>query len=500
MLAKIIALCRPSIAAFVITGLLTASGCHKDNNNTSSPMITGSISLDSTASLGGVTIQAYPLATMDADVQTIRQSFSTVGTLLSQATEFDHRLSTPVASTTTSANGSFSLAVNPGTYNIVAVQAGYGYSYKLNISASSGTVSTGTIALLKEQELTTISTGASTPVVFDAGRHYIIRNTVYINCPNADVLVKAGAILKFDDGASLNILSAKSFQVTGQDGTPVVFTALNQTGVSAKWNSVLIAAQVPVTIQYAVISNALNGISSNALSFVSNDVVLTKNSPFGMVFSHQGGTDSMQVTLSRLVARDGGGVSISYAKASSVSRSIFARCGNQGINASNAATITIQDNYFLKSGNNSSNIQVNSDSTAIYTTSFNGNIQNNTFESCGIAIGTAYGSMSFITSNEFENNIADVLISAAGGSATGRSSQPTLAQNNFIASKESAVINLNFLDITAKNNFWDTTDSAKIATVKIVDYLDSGNPNIIWGKVTFTPFLTTKNTAAGIQP
>lgn len=347
MLAKITILYRLSFSALVIISMLVMSGCPKANPSSSTTAtIIGTVSLENSASLGGVTIQVYPLATIDADVQSVRQNFATVGTPLSQATEFDHRLSTPIASTTTSANGSFSLTVNAGTYNVVAVQAGYGYSYKLNVAAPSGTVSTGTIALLQEQRLATISTNASTPVVFDAGRHYIISSTVYINCQNADVLVNAGAVLKFDDGASLNILNAKSFQVTGQAGTPVIFTALNQTGAAAKWSSVLIAAQVPVVMQYAVISNAANGISSNALSFAATDVVLTKNSPFGMALSGQA-ADSIQITLTRLVARDGGGVNIGFANIGSVSRSIFARCSKQGLSINDVSAVTIQKNFHL---------------------------------------------------------------------------------------------------------------------------------------------------------
>jgi hypothetical protein len=101
--------------------------------------LTGSVYLDGSDDHTGISVALYDLAYLDTTIVRINHEYPHIGVIINQHTEFDHRLQSPVATSTTLADGSFIIEDVPtGVYNFVAQKVGYGFRYIYEISISEG--------------------------------------------------------------------------------------------------------------------------------------------------------------------------------------------------------------------------------------------------------------------------------------------------------------------------------------------------------------------------
>ena len=102
------------------------------SNSTEVPKgsLSGTVTLEGETDHSEITIALYNLATLDPDIVSINQQYPHIGVIISQHTEFDHRLQEPVKYTETDAEGYFEIKKIPtGIYNIVALKDSFGFKY-----------------------------------------------------------------------------------------------------------------------------------------------------------------------------------------------------------------------------------------------------------------------------------------------------------------------------------------------------------------------------------
>ncbi len=87
----------------------------------------------------GMTVAIYNLAYLDTTIVRINQEYPQIGVQISQETEFDHRLQTPVKYTTTDAEGKFKIeGLSSGKYNIAFLKEGWSLKYIYNVNLEKG--------------------------------------------------------------------------------------------------------------------------------------------------------------------------------------------------------------------------------------------------------------------------------------------------------------------------------------------------------------------------
>jgi hypothetical protein len=116
--------------------------------------LTGSVYLDGSDDHTGISVALYDLAYLDTTIVRINREYPHIGVIITQHTEFDHRLQSPVATSTTLADGSFLIEDVPtGIYNFVAQKVGYGfrYIYEISISEGDNEISNAEFSMLNSQ-------------------------------------------------------------------------------------------------------------------------------------------------------------------------------------------------------------------------------------------------------------------------------------------------------------------------------------------------------------
>jgi hypothetical protein len=114
---------------FYILIIITLSAC---SSTTEVPKgsLSGTVHLEDETDHSGIIVAVYDLAELDSDIVSINQEYPHIGVIISQHTEFDHRLQTHVKYSETDAAGNFEIKKIPtGTYNLVAMKAGWGFRY-----------------------------------------------------------------------------------------------------------------------------------------------------------------------------------------------------------------------------------------------------------------------------------------------------------------------------------------------------------------------------------
>jgi hypothetical protein len=101
--------------------------------------LSGSVELSGAVDFSGVSVALYNLAYLDTTIVRINTEYPHIGVIISQETEFDHRLQAPVKVTQTDASGNFKLTdIRPGKYNLAFLKEGYSLKYLYNVSLSEG--------------------------------------------------------------------------------------------------------------------------------------------------------------------------------------------------------------------------------------------------------------------------------------------------------------------------------------------------------------------------
>ncbi len=118
--------------------ILTIFSC---NTSTEVPKgsLTGTVSLEGQSDFSGITVAIYDLAELDPEIVGINSQYPNIGIKITQHTEFDHRLQSPIKSPETDIDGSFELTKIPtGKYNLVAMKSDFGFKYLYEIEIEEG--------------------------------------------------------------------------------------------------------------------------------------------------------------------------------------------------------------------------------------------------------------------------------------------------------------------------------------------------------------------------
>lgn len=121
-----------SFFLFIITACTSPTSSSKGS-------LTGTVSLEGETDFSGISVSLYELAYLDTTIVRINNEYPQIGVIITQHTEFDHRLQSPLKTATTLADGSFEIEKIPtGIYNLVAQKADFGFRYLYEVSISKG--------------------------------------------------------------------------------------------------------------------------------------------------------------------------------------------------------------------------------------------------------------------------------------------------------------------------------------------------------------------------
>ena len=154
--------------------------------------------------------------------------YANFGGIISQRTEFDHRLHYPEFETTTEQNGNFSLENIPyNDYIVVCEKSGFGYHYIFYLSLSTNNYELQTVNLLAERQVSGTLTENTT---WESGRHYIVTSDVEV--PEAVTLtIEPGAVIRFStdpSGDGFYKLKTRGTLIAGGDSLNwITFTPLD---------------------------------------------------------------------------------------------------------------------------------------------------------------------------------------------------------------------------------------------------------------------------------
>jgi hypothetical protein len=462
---------------------------------------TGNSALDP-ADYSGVTVALYHPAELDEDIRAVNLSHPNLGVIITQQTEFDHRLQSPYKTAVTAGDGSFALkGIKPGTYNLVVMKQGWGVRYLYNVSITEGDnslagkgidVSRNGVELYPALELS----GLNAEVYeFKSQHSYLVTD---------DVTYASG--LTFSPGTYVWIAPDKKITVYGSAATPpedsewvrvtssdrmYETTAVAPSGLSRCYN---ISFANQVQFEQNRICSFLITFSKFGLSVKSPDLsifnLVIRYCRQGLSIEQTGGITVAQCNVSRTDDVDLGGITYSNGWDISTGNLIVMNC-TTGIRQLSNDNADISNCYFK---NNS-----NRDIYNLYDNT--GSITHCTFINSNTAI---------YTSGKSDADIQYCDIDAVIG--IDNRIQPNWAQSWFTANYN----NLNCSQIAvrtqalfysayyfdATNNYWGTTNAATIYGDLIWDRTDEDPNNEdyyrMWGIINYSPYRVSRVQTAGV--
>lgn len=401
------------------------------STSTKNSSLSGMIVLLDSDDHSGVTVALYNLAYLDTTLVRINQQYPHIGVIITQETEFDHRLQTPVKFTQTDLAGNFKLeGIRPGKYNIALLKEGYSLRYVYNLHLSEGS-----------NILTTNNSFSNSD--FESLESFAVNNNSKIKIQNS----------KLNNSSVITLYP--SVDVPSVVSTPISF----ESGVQYNFpqNTIITA---PVTIEpgtilavgvnrkidfHSTISTPETGIrwwltSSHSINSLSEQINNTKNLSVSsssswlndFFFDRINILGTSQITLQNgkvSFLKDG----INISPNNSIYKNIRAQHGFSHANVGS-------DNHIFSNNlisDFSQRVHMFSGSSVIEKNIFYNNIenmllsenevlvQNNYFQSNYVALRPFYGNIN-IKNNNFENN--DFSISTVA-------SEPLIEYNTFYGSK-----------------------------------------------------------------
>jgi len=393
--------------------------------------LAGTISLLNSDDHSGVTVVLYNLAYLDTTLVRINQEYPHIGVIITQETEFDHRLQTPVKFTQTDLAGNFKLeGIRPGKYNLALLKEGYSlkYVYNIHLSEGSNTLSTPnskstSVSHCKELvdeaifnskldnssvvknalNSSSVSSVAnmfylypsvlippvvSIPITFQTGVQYNFPQNTIITAP---VTIEPGTILAVGVNRKIDFHSTISTPETGIRWwltSAHSINALPDLLENSKLDNVLfdrinILGTSQITLQNGKVSFLKDGLNISP----NNSIYTNIRAQHG--FSHAN-VNSDNHTFSNVLVTDFSQRAHMFSGSSVIEKNIF---------YNNVENILLSENEAI--------------------------VQNNYFHSNYVAVRPFYGSIN-IKNNNFENN--DYSISTVA-------SNPLIEYNNFYGSK-----------------------------------------------------------------
>jgi len=301
---------------------------------------TGDPSLDP-VDFSGVTVALYELAVLDTTIVRINQEYPQIGVQISQETEFDHRLQNPVRVVTTDPDGSYSFdKVTLGTYNLVALKPGWGYSYSYSVPCTETHDQTD-IELFPERAVATVNGSAFT---FLSGRHYVADAAALFLEP---VEIQTGSVIRIAPGESISFYGP--ITVTEVGGHRFRFTTDNNAYSTAKLDSletydrILFASETNNYIHSGLIQAIQNGLQfQNGSAEISNTVF----SGGGVSFVGS----NLPSTVQSSIIRGFNQVAQNFYGPTTISRNIYAKNTDKCMILYDLEG-TVSDNYFVDNWN-----------------------------------------------------------------------------------------------------------------------------------------------------
>jgi parallel beta-helix repeat protein len=188
----------------IFTLFLLILACKKAPLESNTYTLSGTVGIEGESVVQGINVALFPLAELDTALVNMHKRFPSVGFEISQATEFDHRLSEPDYVTQTDESGVFRFEDIPeGGYNLVAEKPGYGWTYVTDVQPQTVTEPFD-LTLYPELE---VEGTINEYTVWPAGQHVVV---------TGDVRVLAGATLLIDKGTVVRFAGNYELTVEGQ--------------------------------------------------------------------------------------------------------------------------------------------------------------------------------------------------------------------------------------------------------------------------------------------
>jgi len=462
---------------FLLLFLLTFSffllgGCSKNGTESNDNTITvsGKVTLEGQSDHSGVTVRLYKPVTLDTALVRINQQYPNIGVKISQETEFDHREQTASYSTTTNANGDWSIEkVEKGNYNVVIIKEDYGEKYFLDYSLQDNR----TIPETGLNRIIILNQGQYNNYNFQSGVHYrITSNSIFTNptIPSNIVFLLEGQMII--DGLANNDHTVRGNKFLGENNAArIQFEGMNS-----------------ISIENGIFKKILNGVR-----FVNIQSVHLNNT-------------TIQEANDLLYCNQIQNLSINQCLFANSSRGIEILGSNTLLSSSIVTNVVegikiydsvpIINNNYLSSGNFGIVVYIDNQIEIKH------NIFDN-FSVCALALFACHAEVSY---NIFTGN-SSWFISINSEYLQQSFQQPDvhLEKNNFMGPIENVAVHLLYntslpgdigvcaANVNAENNFWNTNSEIFISN-RILDR----NETIHAGEVFFLPFLISPADSAGL--
>ena len=482
---------------FAIISLGFILSC-SDSTENEKGNLTGTINLEDQTNHSDIVVAVYDLAYLDTTIVRINNEYPHIGVIINQHTEFDHRLQSPIAQSTTDADGDFKIKNIPtGTYNFVAMKDGWGFIYIYEIDINNGdnsipnSKSSNKNADITLYEETVFNGNINGSHIFETDHHYIIEDdTDFV--PGSSLEIQPGSIIRINPATDLTIHSNfeaqgeqnNMFWVTSNDGFSESLTqkdsldyynSMELTSTASvqddliewgKWdwgrNQVIVSSLGDiVTFQNCKYSNGGSGlyISISNVNCINNNLI-------GMESKSEGGlyylTNSNGVIDKNLVIKN-------YI----------------GIKAKNDCDPEITNNYFFDC------------SLGIEILRSNSHVHHNTIANCETGMRVAGPTAPLIEYNTIYSNEIGFEINGYGSYYP--NNEADIITNNIGANSYFFYLGSYTLDIYALENYYYSFDPTFIED-KIRDKDDYPlDQQDRVGTVYFEPFMNSKIQNAGVQ-
>ena len=489
-------------------------GC-SPSTESSKGTLTGTVSLEGLSDHSDITISLYDLAYLDTTIVRINNEYPHIGVIITQHTEFDHRLQSPVKTTTTLADGSFELEkISTGTYNLVAQKAEFGFRYIYEINISKGdnelssytnkknnVISTGSseatvmersqssskvpersdIALFPEVHLSGEVTG---DIVVDPDHHLVIDDDTNFG-PSTSLTLMPDAVVRINPGKDLKIygeLTAQGeeghmFWVTSNHGFEDdfkhdildLYNSMELTPVGTNTDNIILWGKW----SWGNSAFRLNQVSS----FLSD--CLIDNCESGFYFNAMGSAEVKKTVVQECRNESEAGIYFINEIQGNCLNNIILNCYN-GVKIKTNSEVAV-NNCFIKGGNTGVNVSYYSLLNIQYSEIRTDNYGiNSLFSACSIQSNNIYSDKCIKTSRSYDG-IFDVSL------------------NNLNCVQYAIVLGKNCYQNDCTNNYYYTINKDDILSF-IFDVNDvDPDSAYMYEDVIFEPYLNNFNNLAGIN-
>lgn len=399
-----------------------------------------------------------------------------------------------IGSTTTNANGNYTVTASTGTYDVRASISRYTPHRRTNCIVSADTTTTVNFAL---DQITTNVTGviSTNTTWYYANSPYIVTGHVLVN-QGVTLTIEPGVEVKFSDDTYLRVDGTLVARGTAAD--KIIFTTNNSTPTAGDWDSIKFtdtSNDSKCIISYAEIKYAQYGVYGDKAAPTITYSTITYNSDGGIYLSFSSASETP--TISNNVITNNGtynsGTGI-YSMASPTINNNIIQNNYVGVNAYSGGRPVISNNiisyncYGISTSYNSPMISNNSISNNTYGTY--SAYHENPNVPVTLKRNTITGNINAIYNNGANMVITRNTITDNGTGITvyGNYSSTITYNNIYNSTATYNIDNKSAKDIIANNNWWGTTNTSTIDS-KIYDYTEDFN----YGKVLYAPIAGSTN-------